>query len=160
MTVTLATHPDFVVESAGSGEFASFLRTLKDFSKGDILGYLNKATPNKKTYTSVQRGKGPGDNIEFNSTFPNIVVDLTSKDSANWHIRALVDIEAGSIITFFYPSTEWEMTQPFECNCGAKSCLRRIQGAKILTHDEVAIRGWLSPWIEELMNEREQTAQT
>lgn len=27
---------------------------------------------------------------------------------------------SGSIVTFFYPSTEWDMEQPFECRCGAK----------------------------------------
>lgn len=29
-------------------------------------------------------------------------------------------IKAGDDITFFYPSTEWEMAQPFDCACGAE----------------------------------------
>ncbi|KAJ7695088.1 hypothetical protein B0H17DRAFT_1056361, partial [Mycena rosella] len=54
-------------------------------------------------------------------------------------------------VNFFYPSTEWEMEQAFEFGCAVKTCLGRIQGAKFLTRDEVAARGWVSPWIEELM---------
>jgi hypothetical protein len=58
------------------------------------------------------------------------------------------------VLEFFYPSTEWNMSQPFDCSCGAKvrqlsltaiviisdfsslfrvsvqSCLKRISGAK------------------------------
>ena len=39
--------------------------------------------------------------------------------------RALpVDTE----LSFFYPSTEWEMAQPFDCWCGSVRCLKKIQG--------------------------------
>ncbi|KAF7377368.1 hypothetical protein MSAN_00158100 [Mycena sanguinolenta] len=86
---------------------------------------------------------------------PNVAIDLSSADSANWHVRALKDIAAGSPITWFYPSTEWEMVQPFKCECGAKGCLGFIQGAKHLRRGVVE-RGWINPWIEELINEREK----
>lgn len=33
-------------------------------------------------------------------------------------------------LTFFYPSTEWFMAQPFDCHCGATKCLKRISGAR------------------------------
>lgn len=29
-------------------------------------------------------------------------------------------IKKGGDITFFYPSTEWDMAQGFDCSCGAK----------------------------------------
>jgi hypothetical protein len=32
-------------------------------------------------------------------------------------------------LTFFYPSTEWLLSQPFRCNCGTPSCLGTITGA-------------------------------
>ncbi|MCJ1477547.1 hypothetical protein MMC13_006219 [Lambiella insularis] len=40
-----------------------------------------------------------------------------------------VGLTAGEELTFFYPSTEWEMAQPFDCRCGAKTCAKRISGA-------------------------------
>lgn len=33
-------------------------------------------------------------------------------------------------VTFFYPSTEWDMDEPFQCMCGTDKCLGRIAGAK------------------------------
>ena len=35
----------------------------------------------------------------------------------------------GDELTFFYPSTEWEMVHPFQCECGAADCLKWITGA-------------------------------
>lgn len=50
-------------------------------------------------------------------------------DTTNGKVVALRDIAANEEITFFYPSTEWCMTQPFACFCGAANCLGQIQGA-------------------------------
>ncbi|KAJ7460623.1 hypothetical protein FB451DRAFT_1269698 [Mycena latifolia] len=148
MALSSTPHTDFIVEFK-SGNFASFLRTRKHFAKGDTLTILADLTRSRKAYSTVQCGKGSQDNIELNSDFvyvnhscePNVAFDLSSANPTNWHVRALTSIEAGSPLTFFYPSTEWEMEQPFECECGVKSCLGRIQGAKFLTRDEVVVRG-------------------
>ncbi|KAJ7914492.1 hypothetical protein B0H13DRAFT_1611416 [Mycena leptocephala] len=158
-------HSDFVVVFK-PGNFASFLKASRRFAQGDTLAVMNNTIQSKKSYASLHCGRGSQDIIEFNSDLvygrsnhscePNVAVDLSSADPANWHVRALKDIEAGSPITWFYPSTEWEMVQPFECQCGAKSCLGLIQGAKHLRREEVVGRGWVNPWIEELMGEREK----
>ncbi len=39
------------------------------------------------------------------------------------------DLKVGDELTFFYPSTEWDMAQPFRCECGAEECKGWIQGA-------------------------------
>jgi len=59
------------------------------------------------------------------SCAPTAIVDVTK-----WEVRAATTIPKGSPVTFFYPSTEWEMAQPFKCNCGAKECLETISGAR------------------------------
>jgi hypothetical protein len=41
-------------------------------------------------------------------------------------------IQAGDEFTFFYPSTEWNMSQPFVCNCKTEACLQLINGASHL----------------------------
>ncbi|KAJ7113714.1 hypothetical protein C8R43DRAFT_1099525 [Mycena crocata] len=154
-------HADFIVEFK-SGNFASFLKTRRSFSEGETLTVLDKATRSAKYYSTVQSGKGSQDNVELNSDFlyvnhscdPNIAFDLSSEDATKWHVRALKNIDAGSPITFFYPSTEWEMDQAFECQCGTESCLGRTQGAKFIVKEEV-MRRWMNPWIEELMRERD-----
>jgi hypothetical protein len=55
---------------------------------------------------------------------PNIYVDVTRKA-----IICLRDIEENEAITFFYPSTEWDMEQAFDCGCRSENCLGRIKGA-------------------------------
>lgn len=44
-------------------------------------------------------------------------------------VTCLRRIEVGEEMTFFYPSTEWSMAQPFDCDCKSQKCLGRIQGA-------------------------------
>lgn len=41
-------------------------------------------------------------------------------------------ISPGDELTFFYPSTEWEMATPFICLCGAPNCIHVVAGARFL----------------------------
>ena len=41
-------------------------------------------------------------------------------------------IAAGDELTFFYPSTEWEMACPFVCRCGERDCIGLVAGARFL----------------------------
>jgi hypothetical protein len=50
------------------------------------------------------------------------------------------DIEAGEDVTFDYNTTEWEMAEPFECRCGAASCVGLVRGARHLTPAQHAAR--------------------
>jgi hypothetical protein len=45
-------------------------------------------------------------------------------------VLAVADLKAGEEVTFFYPSTEWEMVRPFKCLCGALNCIGYVAGAK------------------------------
>lgn len=58
------------------------------------------------------------------SCAPNIFFDTTAM-----HVIALKEIKPGDELRFFYPSTEWDMAQPFACQCGESRCLRYINGA-------------------------------
>ena len=59
------------------------------------------------------------------SCAPTAIVDTTKME-----VRAAKPIMQGTPVTFFYPSTEWDMAQPFDCNCGEKECLGTVSGAK------------------------------
>jgi len=48
------------------------------------------------------------------------------------NLIALKDIQVNEELTFFYPSTEWEMVQPFQCFCQTEKCLGKIQGAAFI----------------------------
>ena len=53
-------------------------------------------------------------------------------DTAAMEVICLKSIAAGEELSFFYPATEWEMSQPFVCNCQSKDCLQLINGASHL----------------------------
>jgi len=125
--------------------------------------HLKDLTVVPKSYATLQCGPGPGDNLLVpgdlvyinHSCDPNVALDLRSPDRAKWHIAALKRIAVGDPVTFFYPSTEWLMDQPFDCTCGALSCLRRIEGAAVLSKEELFTRGTINPWISDAIRERD-----
>ncbi len=58
---------------------------------------------------------------------PNVILD-----TENLQMVACRDIEKGEELSFFYPSTEWEMDAPFICLCGASNCIHVVAGARFL----------------------------
>lgn len=75
------------------------------------------------------------------SCSPNIFFDTTTKQ-----VLALKNIQAGEELVFFYPSTEWDMAEPFICHCGASNCLQQIRGAAYLPA-EILRQYWLTDFI-------------
>jgi SET domain len=53
-------------------------------------------------------------------------------DTAKKQFICLRTIKVGDELTFFYPSAEWAMDQPFECVCGSEHCVGIVRGAKYL----------------------------
>lgn len=56
----------------------------------------------------------------------------TILDTTRMLVFAARDLAAGDELTFFYPSTEWEMSSPFICLCGAPNCIHVVAGARFL----------------------------
>ncbi|WP_225896516.1 SET domain-containing protein-lysine N-methyltransferase [Amazonocrinis nigriterrae] len=65
-------------------------------------------------------------------------------------VIALRDISPGEELTFFYPSTEWEMDRPFQCNCRSSQCIDFVTGAKKLAINQM-IKFRLNPHIKSLI---------
>ena len=82
---------------------------------------------------------------------PSAIVDV-----ANMEVRAETAIAQGQPVTFFYPSTEWDMAQPFQCNCGAKECLGTVVGSKHLPRH--ILRGYfLNQHIKQLLYDSDES---
>lgn len=73
-------------------------------------------------------------------------------DTTYMLLIALKAIAAGEEITFFYPSSEWDMAQSFSCRCGSEQCLGEIKGAAHLPAD-VLIRYHLTDYINRKIQE-------
>jgi len=82
------------------------------------------------------------------SCSPNVFFDL-----ATFKAICLREISKGDELFYFYPSTEWEMAEPFQCLCGSANCLGRIAGASYLSKD-VLQNYRFSDFISEQLNNK------
>lgn len=74
-------------------------------------------------------------------------------DTYTMKIVALKTIEEGDEMTFFYPSTEWDMAQPFNCFCGCNNCLKEIKGAAHI-NPEILKNYKLTRFIQQQLHDR------
>ncbi len=106
------------------------------FQPGDVITKFSADKIQKyATYLTVQTGTNRHITLmpEFlqyinHSCSPNAFFNTTSME-----LVCLQPIQPGDEFTFFYPSTEWEMAQPFVCNCGTAACIQLINGASHLS---------------------------
>jgi SET domain-containing protein len=150
-----------VISSHGFGEIredeaslAKAFFSLKDFSPGDLLSAFSAAAILKEpTYLTVQVGEDEHIHLspEFlqyinHSCEPNILFNTDTMQ-----LECLQDIKAGDELCFFYPATEWNMAQPFECLCGTESCIKQVQGAMHVSK-EVIKNYKLTAFIQSMLN--------
>ncbi|KAG8691605.1 hypothetical protein FRC11_015042 [Ceratobasidium sp. 423] len=159
----LLQYPELAKVDLQPGAFNSGLLAVKHFKAGEVITRLTGTTRTKKSWSSVQAGLEPDNHIELNSVLvyvnhscsPNTAFDLSSSNKEEWNFRALRDIRPGDELSFFYPSTEWDMDQGFQCRCQAKNCLGYIRGAKELSRAQVVERGFISTYISRLLDRRD-----
>jgi hypothetical protein len=108
------------------------LHAMQEFNPGDMITAFSAgqilAAP---TYLTIQTGLNRHitlvpSYLQFtnHACDPNVFFDTTSMQ-----LVCLQPIKPGDEMRFFYPSTEWDMAQPFICNCGSNHCLQLINGA-------------------------------
>jgi hypothetical protein len=138
--------------------FCSGAISLVDLPAGAVFAKITTATPTNKAYTSVQTSETS--HIELNSDLvfcnhscnPSLEFDM-------YHMEVRVvrgrDLRKGEPLTFFYPSSEWDMAQPFTCACGAGKgkCCGTIAGAKDMDA-RVLGRYWLNRHIVRMLEAR------
>ena len=130
-----------------------YLASEQPYTKGQLIctitDYSVTAEP---TYQTIQ--VGPHQHIENfgvlaylnHSCHPNVIVD-----TVHLAVYAAQDIRPGDELTFFYPSTEWDMARPFVCLCDAPECIRLVAGARFLSVDMLS-RYYINPHICAMMS--------
>ncbi|KAJ3115985.1 hypothetical protein HDU96_010708 [Phlyctochytrium bullatum] len=147
-----------VLRSAAAGRTAKLV-TTKPFPKGSELAKIEGfESVSTKRWSTVQTGEDS--HIELNSDLvfmnhscnPTVFVDTT-------HLRvvALKDLDANTEVSFFYPSTEWKMAEPFKCWCGAKDCIGTVDGAHAIS-PKILQRYQLNNHIKTLLKRTEAAA--
>ena len=125
----------------------------KSFKKDEAIRKLHFELQ-EKTYKTLQLG------IDKHAFLLDELVYLNHSCNPNVYFKtetmyALKDINSGEELTFFYPSTEWEMREPFECWCKSSNCVKSVQGAKFLSKD-ILDKFYLSDHIKQLLNKAKQ----
>jgi hypothetical protein len=143
--------------SADPNEYQSYSIANVTLPAGAIFAELTTPplTPATKAYSTVQTSATT--HVELNSDLvyinhscaPSLEFDIEMMEIRVAHDRE-GGIKEGDELTFFYPSTEWEMAQPFQCRCREAKCRGWIAGASQMS--EEALKGyWLNNWLEEAL---------
>ena len=109
------------------------LVTKQAYKKGDVICVMpSENIVDKPTRFTVQISKNKHTHVGKlaalnHSCDPNVILD-----TEGMVMIARRDIEKGEELSFFYPSTEWEMQAPFICLCGATNCIHVVAGARFL----------------------------
>jgi hypothetical protein len=168
-------HPHLLEVIDEPGAFASLSRSLVARPPGALLARIAMPplTVATKAYSTVQVSRTQ--HVELNCDFlfanhscePSVEFHVLGVDGAvaievrvaarRDHSGNIVGLQKGDDLTFFYPSTEWDMAQPFECNCGTDTCRKWIAGAKDM--GSAKLQGlFLNHHIHELLEEQKGTA--
>ena len=115
------------------------LFALRPYQPGEVIADFSAGTiAAEPTYLTVQTGLRRHITLEpdflqyiNHSCNPNVFFDTTKMQ-----LIALRSIEPNDELTFFYPSTEWKMSQVFYCNCGQMNCFGEIKGAAFLSAED------------------------
>ena len=117
------------------------LHATTAFNAGETICKFSAATELEiPTYLTVQTGINK--HITLSPSFiqyinhscdPNVFFNTSTME-----LMALKNISIGDELVFFYPSTEWDMTQSFQCFCGSLACLKEIKGAAYLSADTIS----------------------
>lgn len=129
------------------------LVTKQAYSKGEVICDIptEKLFDKANRYTvqiSQDKHTEVGKLSALNhSCDPNVILD-----TENLLMVARRDIAKGEELSFFYPSTEWEMDAPFICLCGAANCIHVVAGARFLPLSTLENQ-YLNKHIREMMIE-------
>jgi len=132
------------------------LHATASFNPGDVIcSFHAGTTTSEATYLTVQIDDQKHITLqpEFLQYINHSCSPTVFFDTTDMQLVCLSELNPGDEFTFFYPSTEWKMVQPFNCYCGFNNCLKNIQGASYLSK-EVLARYRLTDFIKRKMQHR------
>lgn len=123
-----------VKNGVGEGR-RSWAESLVDLPAGSLFSPITNATKESSpTYATVQAGRDLHIQLNSDLVFINHSCEPTLEfDMERMEVRVARDrdLKQGDTLSFFYPSTEWALAEPFDCWCGVgeDKCVGRIEGA-------------------------------
>ena len=101
------------------GSFRTWVASKVDLPPGALFARLTGISQQSlQSYSSVQAGHDLHVDFNTDARFINHSCDPTL-DTFEIRVRRDRALKKGETLSFFYPSTEWMMAQPFDCWSGA-----------------------------------------
>lgn len=129
------------------------LVTTRPIASGDEILALDGVERAIPTRYSIQIGPdrhlddmGPVDATNHRCD-PSAFIDFS--DPGRIALRALRALSVGDEVTIHYCATEYDMASPFDCHCGADTCLGRVRGYRHVSED---VARSLAPWLSPALN--------
>lgn len=151
-------HPELIEVCRSQKDYGSYAISKVDLPAGAFFTPITDTTVvEAATYASVQVTADSHMDLNSDLLYCDHSCDPSLEfDFGRFEVRVVRDkpLAVGDRLTFFYPSSEWEMARPFACRCGAACCQRRISGASRLGAED--LRGyWLNKHIAAMIEERD-----
>jgi hypothetical protein len=129
------------------------LVTQQAYKKGEIICPIpTTSVYDKPNQFTVQVGRNRHVEVDKLASMNHSCNPSTILDTTRMLVFAARDLAAGDELTFFYPSTEWEMSAPFICLCGSPNCIHVVAGTRFLPLSTLE-NHFLNRHIRELMVE-------
>lgn len=108
--------------------------TTKEFKKGEVIAKIAPYSIRKEPdFLTVQINREEHILDLLLEAMNHSCSPTTFVDTQRMVVTAARDLSPGEELTFFYPSTEWEMDRLFQCHCQSPNCIGFVAGAKKLT---------------------------
>jgi hypothetical protein len=121
------------VETDGTSRGARLV-AIQPLKRGQIVyDFANAPLASAQTYQTVQISKDQ--HVLVDNTLAKLNHACDPNVLVNTRRRLVIASRAilpGEELTYFYPSTEWDMAEPFLCMCKSPQCLGWIRGARHL----------------------------
>ena len=152
-------HPRLIEAVISDRPFGSHAVSLVSLPAGaHLTSITNHIFVDERTYASVEAPHSR--NIDLNSDlfYANHSCEPALEfDTSRWEVRVSRTraLTKGDRLTFFYPSTEYRMAQPFDCHCDSPRCKGRIDGASKMDSEDLKIY-WLNEHVEIQLREKDE----
>lgn len=121
--------PSFLTSFGEPG--ARGIRTERGFAVGEVVCAIPcTALRERPMRHTVQKSDAQHLEVGVLATLNHSCDPNVRLDTDRMLVVAERDIAPGEELSYFYPSTEWDMAEPFACHCGSPVCLGMVRGAR------------------------------
>ena len=145
-------HPDLIQVISSPAKFGTYALSLVSLPAGAFFARIDAYHfVNDRSYATVEASRSRHFELDSDLLYVNHSCEPALEfDESLMEVRVSRHrrLNKGDELTFFYPSTELHMAQPFDCHCRRPQCRGRIAGAAQMEPSQLKDY-WLNLHVEE-----------